>query len=1054
MSQENLSQQPQQQQYQLQQQHQLNAQQIYQNNNSAANIVANNTNAINSNNNSNNTNNNSNTSTNNTNNNYAVASIEREVNANNSEDIKQQYVKVAPQNQQQTQQQHQSVTISTQLQHEQLQKLQSQAANNLAIVTRPTAGTDMTNSSQSQASSVSTSSSNMITLTGAIPKDYESGEETEEENEVLEESPEGRWIKRNESVNQRDVPGIDQAFLAMDTEYGIEVVWNEINLLGGKKLRSSQDEVKIDLVFENLISLNHPNIVKFHKYWRDKNKKLPRIIFITEYMSSGSLKQFLRRAKRTNQPIKKSTWKRWCIQLLTALHYLHNSEPPIVHGNLSGETIFIQHNGLIKIGSIAPDIVNAHVKTCINNSWWTKNRHFMAPELHEIYNIDSNSNLTNNTTSNSTSLQVNYNNGQASFSSQNQSTTAVDIYSFGMVALEMFNLELGGNGDTHAVTPELIKQSIDTLDEKQRDFINQCLQKDPLKRPNAKELLFHPLLFEVPSLRLLAAHEIIKIQNEYGETNTERIFNDSDFRRDPDYVIASTNRFYNNEQVKIPNSGSNSSLKNNSSNKSLSSSASNSTSSSSNSLSSSPTLSQKSNSQQKQQHVSKFFDFKYSSLNQFEANKYLEDVKNGIYPLTAYGLNQPSQELVSEACDEKVTELNFVESNNVNTNDILPTSFNNEAASYNIIRTSLSPSSRSLSGTNTSLASTNLSSASSSSTTSPSQSLSQVVLQQGNNAQATAPQQSSSQQQQQAQQNQQQPVNQNFEHISYVKSSYSPPVGNLIINNNLMLNNISQAIQNSTLPPATQSQIELSLFEDQKSKKLLTDLDQEVVFGVPQQFSGTQYNNQTQTSSSNSSTAPTPTPVHQQQFFYNSDQNNLSKFTSPSTSPPPPQVQPYHNGHMPQNVTNGHRSLSKSPTRNNSSITNSNSQQNGNLNGQEINNSLDDLSSNLEWRHAEKMEFYLAFIEKYNNYQLSLNITFDDKTSRFVESQISNTDTANKLTDELIQYGLVSEVDKESLYNTLSKALSKRDSSNASDQANENLQMLNGNLNNQTFLNK
>ena len=175
-----------------------------------------------------------------------------------------------------------------------------------------------------------------------------------EESPPLDKAEKGRWIKRNESVSQRDVPGIDQAFLAMDTEYGIEVVWNEINLLGGGGQRarhSRHDEAKIDLVFEHLISLNHPNIVKFHKYWRDKNKRLPRIIFITEYMSSGSLKQFLRRAKRTDAPIKRSTWKRWCIQLLTALHYLHNSAAPIVHGNLSGETIFIQHNGLIKIGT-------------------------------------------------------------------------------------------------------------------------------------------------------------------------------------------------------------------------------------------------------------------------------------------------------------------------------------------------------------------------------------------------------------------------------------------------------------------------------------------------------------------------------------------------------------------------------------------------------------------------------------------------------------------------------------------------------------------------------
>ena len=121
---------------------------------------------------------------------------------------------------------------------------------------------------------------------------------------------------------------------------------------------------------------------------------------------------------------------------------MHNSETPIIHGNLSGETIFIQHNGLIKIGSIAPDIVNAHVKTCIDNSWWTKNRHFMAPELHEIYSIDQspsgNLSSSNNSTNSSNHLQVTYNShNQNNVYVQNQSTPAVDIYSFGMVALEV-----------------------------------------------------------------------------------------------------------------------------------------------------------------------------------------------------------------------------------------------------------------------------------------------------------------------------------------------------------------------------------------------------------------------------------------------------------------------------------------------------------------------------------------------------------------------------------------------------------------------------------------
>lgn len=97
------------------------------------------------------------------------------------------------------------------------------------------------------------------------------------------------------------------------------------------------------------------------------------MIFITEYMSSGSLKQFLKRTKRNVKKPPLQAWKRWCTQILSALRFciicthpfyiqilkyrlgfcsfLHSCSPPIVHGNLTCDTIFIQHNGLIKIGS-------------------------------------------------------------------------------------------------------------------------------------------------------------------------------------------------------------------------------------------------------------------------------------------------------------------------------------------------------------------------------------------------------------------------------------------------------------------------------------------------------------------------------------------------------------------------------------------------------------------------------------------------------------------------------------------------------------------------------
>ncbi|KAB0794422.1 hypothetical protein PPYR_11261 [Photinus pyralis] len=373
----------------------------------------------------------------------------------------------------------------------------------------------------------------------------ESGEDSEDESEILEESPCGRWLKRREEVEQRDVPGIDSAYLAMDTEEGVEVVWNEVQFSERKNFKAQEE--KIQLVFENLTQLEHPNIVKFHRYWTDTHNDKPRVIFITEYMSSGSLKQFLKRTKRNVKRLPLQAWRRWCKQILSALSYLHSCSPPIIHGNLTCDTIFIQHNGLVKIGSVAPDSINHHVKTCPEN---IKNMHFFAPEYGASASL----------------------------------TPALDIYSFGMCALEMAALEIQGNGDSgNIVTEENISKTIDSLeDEQQKDFIKRCLHSEPQERPTARELLFHPLLFEVHSLKLLAAHCLAK---NTGNSNISETITDELMQRiySPDVIVAVIN------------------------------------------------------------HLDKpATQIKMSDVQGAEKlEKFVEDVKNGIYPLTAFGAKQP-----------------------------------------------------------------------------------------------------------------------------------------------------------------------------------------------------------------------------------------------------------------------------------------------------------------------------------------------------------------------------------------------------------------------------
>ena len=65
-------------------------------------------------------------------------------------------------------------------------------------------------------------------------------------------------------------------------------------------------------------SLQHVNIVKFHGFWTDPERA--RMVFITEYMTSGSLKQFLKKSRKNKfKSLTEKVLKRWCRQILSAL---------------------------------------------------------------------------------------------------------------------------------------------------------------------------------------------------------------------------------------------------------------------------------------------------------------------------------------------------------------------------------------------------------------------------------------------------------------------------------------------------------------------------------------------------------------------------------------------------------------------------------------------------------------------------------------------------------------------------------------------------------------
>lgn len=87
--------------------------------------------------------------------------------------------------------------------------------------------------------------------------------------------------------------------------------------------------------------------MQFFESWVDEDKMV--LIFITELMTSGSLRSFLQKAKSVAIPVIRD----WCRQILEGLHYLHTRQPTVVHRDIKLDNIFFHGTqGRVKIGDL------------------------------------------------------------------------------------------------------------------------------------------------------------------------------------------------------------------------------------------------------------------------------------------------------------------------------------------------------------------------------------------------------------------------------------------------------------------------------------------------------------------------------------------------------------------------------------------------------------------------------------------------------------------------------------------------------------------------------
>lgn len=172
---------------------------------------------------------------------------------------------------------------------------------------------------------------------------------------------------------------------AYDTNDGIEVAWNVVKLSRIPPVERKRIKTEVKL----LKDIQHKNIIRYYNSWVDREKE--QIIFVTEMMSSGSLKHYLRK----NSIIRWNAVKKWCKQILSGLKFLHLNH--IIHRDIKCDNLFINGTtGDIRIGDLGlstriteersalKSINSAEIRqitavtlTCLGTP------EFMAPEMYE-----------------------------------------------------------------------------------------------------------------------------------------------------------------------------------------------------------------------------------------------------------------------------------------------------------------------------------------------------------------------------------------------------------------------------------------------------------------------------------------------------------------------------------------------------------------------------------------------------------------------------------------------------------------------------------------------
>ncbi|KZT09938.1 uncharacterized protein LAESUDRAFT_756159 [Laetiporus sulphureus 93-53] len=239
-------------------------------------------------------------------------------------------------------------------------------------------------------------------------------------------------------------------YRALNLNTGQMVAVKRIRLEGLKEEEIAQLMKEVDLVK----SLSHPSIVKYEGMARDSDT----LSIVLEYAENGSLGQTLKAFGKLNERLVAG----YVIKILEGLHYLHQSD--VVHCDLKAANILTTKNGNVKLSDFGVSLNLRAMEREMKDVAGTPN--WMAPEVIELKGA----------------------------------STKSDIWSLACTIIELLTGRppYAEIDNSMSVMFRIVEDDMppvpDGCSESLKDFLKQCFNKDPAKRPSAEDLCEHEWL--------------------------------------------------------------------------------------------------------------------------------------------------------------------------------------------------------------------------------------------------------------------------------------------------------------------------------------------------------------------------------------------------------------------------------------------------------------------------------------------------------------------------------------------------------------------------------